>query len=142
MSSKTKKAKAKKKQKDNKIPEIDYPVFDFRYLHKDYSLNVNKDKLPDIDRASLVNQLYLLSKFSWDDIMLAPRHGIGSEKIAIKSIIPSMPYNVPDDILYYNDFFLALRYNGKKSIVGVRKGSIFYILYIDYNFTVYPHSKK
>lgn len=35
--------------------------------------------------------------------------------------------------------FLAFRYHGLKSMVGIRKGSAFLVLYIDYNRTVYDH---
>lgn len=83
MSSKRKKTKAKKEEKipkENKIPEIDYPVFDFRYLHKKYSLNV--EVVQKDDKVRLMSALYKLSQFSWKELIAAPRHGLGYEKIA------------------------------------------------------------
>jgi hypothetical protein len=111
--------------------KIDYPVFCFRHLHPNYSLEVCESE----DRERLIERLYLLSKMSWQDIQLTNKHGFGSEKIRRESIKPAIPQQISDDVT----FFLALRYNGKKPIVGFRNGSIFHLVYIDYNFSVYNH---
>lgn len=111
--------------------KIDYPVFCFRHLHPNYSLEVCESE----DRERLIERLYLLSKMSWQDIQLTNKHGFGSEKIKREAIKPAIPQQISDDVT----FFLALRYNGKKPIVGYRNGSIFHLVYIDYNFSVYNH---
>ncbi len=111
--------------------KIDYPVFCFRHLHQNYSLESCQTE----DREKLVERLYQLSKMSWQDIQLSNKHGFGSEKIKRHTIKPSIPKEISEDV----DFFLALRYNGKKPIVGYRNGAIFHLVYIDYNFTVYSH---
>jgi len=111
--------------------KIDYPVFCLRHLHPNYSLDVCQTE----DRERLIERLYQLSKMSWQDIQLTNKHGFGSEKIKRESINPAIPQQISEDVT----FFLALRYNGKKPIVGYRNGPIFHLVYIDYNFTVYNH---
>lgn len=64
------------------------------------------------------------------------RHGIGAEKIAHNAINPGMSNW---EWINKDTVFLAFRYHGLKEIVGVRNGSVFHILYIDYNRTVYDH---
>ncbi len=76
-----------------------------------------------------------LSQFSWDEIKLSGRHGIGSEKINRKSIRPSIPREITPDV----DNFLALRYSGKKAFIGFRNHYIFHVIYIDSDFSVYKH---
>jgi len=108
-----------------------HPVFCLRYLHKDYNVELcSKD-----DRASLIRKMAKLSKLTWDEIKLAPRHGLGSEKISRKSIRPSIPSEITPDV----ESFLALRYSGKKVFVGFRNQFIFHMIYIDRNFSVYNH---
>lgn len=111
--------------------KIDYPVFCFRHLHPNYCLDTCQSE----DRERLIERLYQLSKMSWQDIQLTNKHGFGSEKIKRESINPAIPQQISEDVT----FFLALRYNGKKPIVGYRNGAIFHLVYIDYNFTVYNH---
>lgn len=113
------------------MKNIDYPIFCFRHLHPDYSI----EKVDDNERVCFINKLYTFSKMKWQDIQLAPRHGLGSEKISKDSIKAGIPTTISADV----DHFLALRYNGKKPIVGYRVGNIFHIVYIDYNFSVYKH---
>lgn len=106
MSSTSKKAKAKKANKDKEGKSekvkldiiIDYPIFDLKYLHKDYSLKAIKND----DKVSLINQLHLLSQFSWQDIIKAPRHGMGTEKIAKNAINPSMSSCVVNIYFFIN----------------------------------------
>lgn len=130
----------KKSRKDNPTEyyndynDIDYPIFDLRYMHKDYSINTKK--VQKDDKVRLMSTLYKLSQHSWQALQLAPRHGMGYEKIAKNDINPSIPdckWISPDTV------FFAFRYHGLKSMVGIKKGSTFLILYIDYNYTVYDH---
>jgi hypothetical protein len=68
------------------------------------------------------------------DIKFAPRHGLGTEKIARSSIKAPIPDRVTDDAE-----FLALRYNGKHPMIGFRDGRIFYVIILDHNFSAYRH---
>lgn len=107
-----------------------YPAFSFKHSQKNYSvLDIDKD-----DSTALIKRLNKLSQMQWCDIQSADRHGLGQEKIKKESFNVPIPNIVTPDVN-----LLALRYNGKKPFVGYRYGKIFYILWIDYNFSVYDH---
>lgn len=108
------------------------PIFSFEHM-KDgsgYSVNCCNDS----DRSALAKRLFLLSRTNWRDIRQSPRHGIGTETIAQSAVNPALPNAVTDDVT-----ILALRYNGKKPIVGYRDERVFHVLFIDHNFSVYKH---
>ena len=113
------------------MPAFDYPIFCFKHLHEDHNL----DKCVDAEKKSLMEKIVKLSQLSWNDIQNAPRHGLGSEKIKIASIKPSCPSFITDDV----DFLLALRFDGKKPILGHRDRFIFHVIFIDRDFSVYNH---
>jgi hypothetical protein len=71
------------------VTDYEHPIFCFRYLHKDYCLN----QCTDDEKISLIEQLSRLSGLTWEEIRLAHRHGMGSEKISKDSIKPSKPPN-------------------------------------------------
>ena len=119
------------KLNENGNQKIDYPIFCFRNLHPDYSVETCELD----DREKLIIKLTKLSQITWLDIQLSPKHGMGSEKINRTAIKPSIPLQITNDV----DSFLALRYNGKKAMIGYRSGPIFHLVYIDYNFSVYNH---
>jgi hypothetical protein len=66
--------------------------------------------------------------------MQADRHSIGTEKIDRSSIRPAIPPSVTEDVT-----LLAMRFNGLKPMVGYRDGRVFYVLFLDRDYTVYPH---
>ena len=111
------------------IESFNHPIFCFKHLHKDHNL----DKCIDDEKRALIEQIVKLSQLTWNDIQLSRRHGLGSEKIRRKSIKPSIPVFITEDV----DFFLALRYDGKKAMIGYRNRFIFHLIYIDRNHTVY-----
>ena len=111
------------------IVDYDYPIFCFKHLHKDYDL----DQCTDSEKKSLMEKLVKLSQLSWIDIQNSPRHGLGTEKIAINAIKPNCPEFITEDV----SFLLALRFDGKKPILGHRNKFIFHVLFIDRDFAVY-----
>lgn len=115
-----------KKLVDDQIETIS---FSFKYFpKKKYGLEVC-----DIaDLKALVCQMKKLCSMTWNQVRSSPRHGLGTEKIN------SINEPIPPDC--ENNQLLAFRYNGKKPMVGVRKGSVFEILYLDTDFTLYRHS--
>jgi hypothetical protein len=74
------------------------------------------------------------SQLTWIQLQLTPRHGLGSEKIARAAIRPIIP-----DIAKGVEFFLAFRFSGMKPMVGMRRGAVFHVLWLDRDFSVYPH---
>ncbi|MBI2919195.1 MAG: hypothetical protein HYY01_14565 [Chloroflexi bacterium] len=72
---------------------------------------------------------------TWRDINLAPRHGLGTEKIERSALRVPIPPDITDDV-----DFLAMRFSGRKAMVGFREQNIFHIVILDHNFTAYDHS--
>lgn len=121
------------KQPDSHIPDIDYPVFCFRYMHRDY----NVKSCPQEDKIAFFDRLCAISNLSWNDLSKAHRHGLGWELIPFDQISPDLPsgYRATEDVksLY------AFRYFDKKPFLGVRNRSVFHLLYIDFNRDIYDH---
>jgi hypothetical protein len=109
------------------------PAFSFEKMQdkSGHSVECCEDK----DRVHVLKRLFMLGKMSWRQILQAPRTGLGAEKIARTAINPPIPTSVTDDV----DYFYALHYQGNKRMIGYKPKGIFYVLWIDHNFTVYNH---
>lgn len=108
------------------------PIFCLRHLAAGWGVSdCERD-----DRAAFASTLEKLSKLTWQEIKGAPRHGVGTEKIAADSINAGIPISITEDVQ-----FLAFRFNGKKSMVGFRgaASAVFHIVWIDHDFTLYKH---
>lgn len=108
------------------------PVFSFEYMTQasGYSIECcNADH-----RSALASKLFQLSQMTWMEIRNAPRHGLGSEKIARDALRPAIPPRVTEDV-----DFLSIRYNGKHPMVGFRDGRTFNVMFLDHTMDVYPH---
>jgi len=112
--------------------KINYPIFCFKYLHKDYHIN----QCTGEEKRKLIEKFINMSSMTWEQLQLAPRHGSGSEKISIKSIKASIPSDFFSEEI---DTLLSFRFDGKKPFIGFRNGFIFHVFYIDRNFTLYNH---
>jgi hypothetical protein len=108
------------------------PVFSFEKMVDGSGYSVNCCDANH--QAALAKRLFLLSRHTWREIVQAPRHGIGTEKISKDAISVAIPASVTDDVT-----FLALRYNGKHPMIGYRDGRTFHVLFVDRDFSVYPH---
>lgn len=108
------------------------PVFAFDKMQDGTGFSVNC--CDDTNRSAALRRLFLLSKMTWSQIQNAPRHGLGTEKIARSAIKAAIPLAVTEDVT-----FLALRYSGKAPMVGYRDGRTFHVLYLDHNFSLYDH---
>jgi hypothetical protein len=84
---------------------------------------------------ALARRIYMLSRMPWSQIRQAPSSGLGAEQIPRNRIRRPVPSPVTDDV----SFFYSLHYNGKKRFIGYMIGQIFYVLWVDHNFTVYDH---
>lgn len=109
------------------------PIFSFEYMLDRSGWSVNCCEAED--RAQLSARLFQLSQMTWMQINQAPRHGLGTEIIPKKKISASIPTAVTEDAN-----IIAFRYNGKRPMVGFRDGRTFNVLWVDWNFTLYPHS--
>lgn len=112
----------------NKLP----PLFSLeRVQGGDYCFSC----LPKEDKAAVAESLFKRRTLSWNDLIKAPRHGLGTEQMPVGRIGQSRPLFITED----TDSYIVFRYNGKKAMVGYRQGRIFYILWFDHNFTLYDH---
>lgn len=115
---------------DSIPPECKKPVFSFQYLDKEYCISLCEKE----DKIALVDQLRILSSLTWAEIRQNGRHATGSEKIKRNSIKRPVPIHIKEDAT-----FIALRFSGKKSMVGYRENEIFHVIWLDRNFTLYNH---
>ena len=106
------------------------PLFSLSKIQKSYCLSACKKD----EKAAFADQLHHLSRFTWSQIQSSPKLGAGHEKIARDSIKASIPSFVTEDVN-----FLAFRFMGKAPMVGYRQGEVFFILWIDRDFTLYQH---
>lgn len=112
-------------------PDECHPVFSFEYLNKDYDV----DSCTKDERAALCSKLAKLSKMTWTQIKQSPRHGLGFEKISRNSIKSGIPAAVTPEV-----DLLAFRFCDLKPMVGFRVESVFFIVWLDRDFSLYDHS--
>lgn len=105
-------------------------MFCLRNLQNGYDV----DDLQAEDQCLFLKRLRHLSKMKWLEVINAPRHGAGKEKINTNSIQVAVPRFVTDDVDLW-----SLRFTQRKAMVGWRSGDVFHVVWIDHNFTVYNH---
>jgi len=106
------------------------PMFSFRYLQKGYCISdCTKD-----EKAALATKLREMSSLTWYQLKTAPRHGMGKENISRSSIRAGIPRHVTEDTVFW-----AFRFAGKAPMVGYHSRGVFYVLWLDRVFTLYPH---
>lgn len=107
------------------------PAFSLEHIQRNFCLT---DCETD-EKAAFADALLKRSRMTWQEIIQAPKHGLGVEKIKRQCIRAPVPEIIPEDV----DHFLALRFNGKAPMVGYRNQTIFYVLWIDRAFSLYEH---
>ena len=109
---------------------VDYnrctPVFCLEKLVAGYGISdcTNEEK------CSLVDTFWQLSRRTWLQLTLAPKHGSGCEKIA--SVKVAVPKSITSEVT-----FLAFRFHGMYPMIGYRDGRTFHIVWLDRSHTVY-----
>ncbi len=121
-----------KSQNIIEIQNFEHPIFCFKYLHNDYSLEQCDDK----QKVSFIQKLILLSSITWDLINKNDRLKLGYEKMPVTNLIPSCPKFITPDV----EHLLVFRYQGKKPFLGHRNRFIFHIIFIEREYNeVYKH---
>lgn len=93
-------------------------------------------KLDKNDKAAFASSIFKRKNLSWSDLKSIDRHGLGFEKIPKERIKgSSLPRFITEDV----DILISFRYSGKKAMVGYRKNDIFFVLWFDHDFSLYPH---
>ncbi|MGJ0580402.1 hypothetical protein ACR71G_20665 [Xenorhabdus bovienii] len=106
------------------------PEFSLRYLQDSYCV----DSCQRDEKAALSDRLFRLSKLTWSQIKQQHRHALGFEKIHRTAIKPAIPPHITEDVN-----LIAFRFSGMKPMVGYRRDSTFFIVWLDRDFTVYRH---
>ena len=112
-------------------PEQQAPIFCLRYLEGNYCLT----KCQQDERAAFADKIHRLSKLTWSEIQSQGRHKLGCEKISRDAIKASIPSHITKEVN-----FLSFRFCGMKAMVGYRDGSVFHVIWLDRDFTLYNHS--
>lgn len=107
-----------------------YPVFCLHHVDPSWCITNCEPQ----DKINFANRLRALSQISWEQIKIAPRHGLGTEKITRHGVKFKIPPEVTSDVE-----LIALRFSGKKPMVGYRDLDVFHIICFDRNFRAYNH---
>lgn len=109
------------------------PAFSFEKMQDGSGSSFNCCQ--DDDRLYMAKRIFMLSRMPWKQIRGGSREGFGSEEIPRSSIRLGIPNSVTEDVTYFH----SLHYVAKKRFVGYRVGQVFYVLWIDHDFSVYKH---
>lgn len=113
-------------------PDLQPPIFSFEKMQEGSGYSVTCCQRDD--QAALSKCIFKLSKVTWRDIRHSPRHGIGTETIHRASLKVGLPHGIPDDAT-----LIAIRFNGMKPMIGYRDARVFYVVFLDSNFSAYNH---
>jgi hypothetical protein len=113
---------------------IDYsrekPTFCLRFVDPSYCITACED----CDKAGFADKIRRMSQMTWNDLIQAPRHGMGLETIPEYKIKKRRPPHVTEDVT-----LIAFRFSGMKTMVGYRQDGTFHIVWFDRDFTLYEH---
>lgn len=119
------------------LSEIDHPLFSFKYL-SDVSIKNCKD------HSFLLNfilRLQKLCELGWSEIRLSHKHSYGMEPIPYDDI--KTKDKLPSFVTREVDLDVFRASGDNRAFVGLQKGKIFYIFFIEANFgDIYDHGKK
>lgn len=111
-------------------PQLMRPKFSLEYLRKGFCiLDCTTEQ-----KAAFADRLREMSQLTWQQIQNSPRHGQGCEIIDRASIRVPIPENITDDVK-----IIAFRCIGKAPMVGYRADEVFFVVWIDMNFSLYNH---
>ena len=114
---------------------IDYnrerPTFCLRFVDSSYCITSCSHE----DKAAFADKLRRMSLLTWNELINAPRHGMGFETIRRSEIRRPMPVQITEDVT-----LIAFRFSGKNPMFGYRMDGMFHIVWFDCNFDLYDHS--
>ena len=92
-------------------------------------------KLNSENKKQFAESIFKRRHLTWNEIQRTGRHALGTEKMPKNQIKGTIPSFITPDV----SEFLVFRFNGKKSMVGLREKNIFYVIWFDSTFTLYKH---
>ena len=119
------------KETSEKSPDQLPPIFSLQYLSPQYCVSCCQQQ----EKAHFADTLRKLSQLTWAELRQANRHKLGCEKISRSSIRVGIPVHIKEDVN-----FIAFRFDGQKAMIGYKAAHVFYIIWLDRDFSVYNHS--
>jgi hypothetical protein len=107
-----------------------HPLFSFQYIDR-----IEFQCCGDEHKAALSNKVVLLSQLTWRELRQSTRHGHGFESIPIEQIRGRFPSIITEDVAQLHVF----RYHGRHPMIGLKMDKVFYVIFLDYNFSHYDH---
>lgn len=128
--------KSSRRIKDISIPTVDdnnklCPLFSLEYLDPKYCIS----KCEKDEKASFADTLRIIGQLTWNELIKGGKHQNGCETIRIEQIKRKKPLIITDDVKKV----LAFRFHDRKAVVGHRIGRVFYIIWLDRDFSLYNH---
>lgn len=119
------------------LSKIDYPLFSFKYL-SDTSIKDCKDHSFLLD---FILRLQKLCQIGWNEIRLSHKHSYGMEPVPYNDIKPKD--KLPQFVTREVDLDVFRASGDNRAFVGLQKGRIFYIFFVEANFgDIYDHGSK
>lgn len=112
-------------------PLNQHPLWCFHFIDPKFSADVLETEAVRALIAAFVKR----SSLTWNQLIMANKHKLGTENIPVKITKPKMPPSFKDE-----EHFIVMRYHDKLPFGGVRVGRIFHVIWIERQFgEVYEH---
>jgi hypothetical protein len=106
------------------------PKFSLEYIQSSYGLR----ECTKEEKAAFIDCLHEMSQLTWQQLHQAERHKQGYEIINRDAINTGIPSYITEDTQ-----ILAFRFSDKKPMVGFRRDEVFFVVWLDRDFTLYKH---
>jgi hypothetical protein len=107
------------------------PIFCLRFIDPQYCITAcDRD-----DKAAFADKIRRMSLMTWNELIQAPRHGMGFESIPRSAIRRPIPVHITEDVT-----LIAFRFSGLKPMVGYRADGMFHIVWFDCAYNLYAHN--
>lgn len=125
--------KIKVPAKSETPPQQRKPKFSFEYLTNNFCIS----NCILAEKAAFSDAMFTLTQMTWAQIGQAPRHGLGTEKIA-RTSITGKGHSIPS-VITQDVNIIAFRFFGRAPMVGFRREDTFYVVWFDREFSLYDH---
>lgn len=117
-----------------KVPEDDgHLLLSFRHVQPRFGV----EEMSGRQRSEFLSKWAKRCGFTWSDLGLQQKHGLGYEMLPRKQFKPSPPEALKEDK------YMVFRHDGNLPFAGFKAGDTFYVLWIETKYgDLYDHGKK